>query len=77
MEAKHCVIKLERMEKIRIACSATSDDKTKLECKLIQTNVNAFTLTVKRKFWEDNQHEDLNNEMNTYFICAQAYGPIF
>lgn len=72
-----CFVKLERLKKIRIACSGSlstdnHDKNPKLQCNLIQTNINSFTLTEKRKraLYEDNHSEGF---METFLISAGLY----
>lgn len=46
---KNCVVKLERLRKIRMSCSCkSSEDNRKILCELTQTDINTFKITLKR-----------------------------
>lgn len=49
---KPCVVKLDkvRFRDMRIRCTVTcSEDGTKLNSQIVQTNTNAFKISIKRK----------------------------
>lgn len=46
---KQCVIKLERLSKILLECTATSSEENeKLECTINRDDINTFSICVKR-----------------------------
>lgn len=53
---KQCEVKLTRMyfSRIRMKCSIqSSDNREKLDCKIVQTNMNTFSIKLKRDRCEE------------------------